>query len=347
VNGRGLAVAIAVLALVAVPYAITEVYYVNIASQILLYAVFALGVSVLVGYAGLVSLGHAGIFGVASYAVAYLLAAGYGHAAAILAGLVIALLVTALFAALSLRATGISFIMITLALGEIAWGLAYRWISVTNGDNGINVATRPAPFGLSLASARGFYAATLVVFLLACVAVAILVRSPFGAALCGTRDQPRRMTALGYHVWMIRFWAFMFSGLLTSVAGILFVYYNQFISPQAVALAASAEGLLMVISGGAGTLLGPVVGAALVVIIKNVASGVHLNVGDDAAPVAAAKYVLNGLFQHWNFLLGAIFVAIVVLMPEGLVPGTARLARAAWRAVRRASTATVPARTRP
>jgi branched-chain amino acid transport system permease protein len=347
VNGRCLAVAIAVLALVAVPYAITEVYYVNIASQILLYAVFALGVSVLVGYAGLVSLGHAGIFGVASYAVAYLLAAGYGHAAAILAGLVIALLVTAVFAALSLRATGISFIMITLALGEIAWGLAYRWISVTNGDNGINVATRPAPFGISLASARAFYAATLVVFLLACVAVAILVRSPFGAALCGTRDQPRRMTALGYHVWMIRFWAFMFSGLLTSVAGILFVYYNQFISPQAVALAASAEGLLMVISGGAGTLLGPVVGAALVVIIKNVASGVHLRVGDDFALIAAVKYVLNGLFQHWNFLLGAIFVAIVVLMPEGLVPGTARLARAAWRAVRRANTASVPARTRP
>jgi len=247
VSGRNVAVAVAVLALVAVPYATAEIYYVNIASQILLYAVFALGLSVLVGYAGLVSLGHAGLFGVASYAVAYLLAAGHGHAVAIIAGLAIALVVTAGFAALSLRATGISFIMITLALGEILWGLAYRWISVTNGDNGINVATRPAPFGLSLASARGFYGATLVVFLLAVAAVAIFVRSPFGAALCGTRDQPRRMTALGYHVWMIRFWAFMFSGLLTSVAGILFVYYNQFISPQAVALAASAEALLMVI----------------------------------------------------------------------------------------------------
>jgi branched-chain amino acid transport system permease protein len=157
-----------------------------------------------------------------------------------------------------------------------------------------------------------------VVFLLAVAALAIFVRSPFGAALSGTRDQPRRMTALGYHVWMIRFWAFMFSGLLTSVAGILFVYYNQFISPQAVALAASAEGLLMVISGGAGTLLGPIVGAALVVIIKNVASA----------------YV-----ERWNFLLGAIFVAIVVFMPEGLVPGAVRLARTAWRAVGRSKLA--------
>jgi branched-chain amino acid transport system permease protein len=342
VSGRNLAVAIAVLALVALPYATAETYYVNIASQVLFYAVFALGLSVLVGYAGLVSLGHAGVFGVASYTVAYVLADGHGHAVAILAGLAGALLVTAVFAALSLRATGISFIMITLALGEIVWGLAYRWISVTNGDNGINVASRPAPFGFSLSSARGFYGATLIIFLIATAAVAIFVRSPFGAAVCGTRDQPRRMTALGYHVWMIRFWAFMFSGLLTSVAGILFVYYNQFISPQAVALAASAEGLLMVISGGAGTLLGPIVGAALVVIIKNVVSGVRLSVGGDTAVIAAAKYLVNGLFEHWNFLLGAIFVAIVVFMPEGLVPGAARLTRSAWRAIRRAKPAVAP-----
>jgi len=310
VNGRHVAIAVAILALVSVPYTIREVYYVNIASQILFYAIFALGLNVLVGYAGLVSLGHAGLLGVASYGVAYMLAAGFGHGIAIVTALIFGLVVTAVFAALALRATGISFIMITLALGEIIWGLAYRWISVTNGDNGINVAGRPAPFGFSLASAQAFYDTTLVIFLIVIAAVAIFVRSPLGAALAGTRDQPRRMNALGYHVWMVRFWACMFSGLLTSVAGILFVYYNLFISPQALALTASAEGLLMVISGGAGTLLGPVVGAALVVIVKNVVSA----------------YVVR-----WNFMLGAIFVAIVVFMPEGLVPGAVRLARAAWR----------------
>jgi branched-chain amino acid transport system permease protein len=320
-TGRHIAIAIAILALVAVPYAIKEVYYVNIASQILLYAIFALGLNVLVGYAGLVSLGHAGLFGVASYVVAYLLVAGHGHAVAMLGALIAGLAVTAGFAALSLRTTGISFIMITLALGEIIWGLAYRWISITNGDNGINVGTRPELFGLSLATARGFYDATLIVFLVSVAAVAIFVRSPLGAALCGTRDQPRRMNALGYHVWMIRFWAFIFSGLLTSIAGILFVYYTEFISPQALALTASAEGLLMVISGGAGTLLGPVVGAALVVIVKNVVSA----------------YV-----ERWNFMLGAIFVAIVVFMPEGLVPGTVRLSRSAWRAASRRKAAAPP-----
>lgn len=312
------AVGVAVLALVALPFVVTEPYYVNIASQILLYAVFALGLNILVGYGGLVSLGHAGLSGVAAYGVAYLLAAGYGHTVAIAGGLAAGLVVSAGFAALALRASGISFIMITLALGEIIWGLAYRWISITNGDNGITVNTRPAPFGLPLTSAVSFYNATLLVFLLAIAGCAVVVNSPFGAALAGTRDQPRRMTALGYHVWMIRFWAFMLSGLLSAVSGVLFVYYNQFISPQALALTASAEGLLMVISGGAATLLGPVVGAALVVIVKN---------------------VVSAYIARWNFMLGAIFVAIVVLMPEGLVPGTVRLVRSGWRSARRNRTA--------
>ena len=135
---------------------------------------------------------------------------------------------------------------------------------------------------------------------------AIFVHSPFGATLRGTRDQPQRMNALGYNVWLIRFFACVFSGLLTGIAGILYVYYNQFISPQALALTASAEVVLMVISGGAGTLLGPIVGAALVVVMKNVASA----------------YI-----ARWNFLLGAIFVIIIIFMPEGLVPGTVRLVR--------------------
>jgi branched-chain amino acid transport system permease protein len=313
---RHVAIAIAIIALIALPYMIQEPYYINIASQVLLYAVFALGLNVLVGYGGLVSLGHAGLSGAAAYAVAYLLSIGYGHALAIAGGLAAGLIVSAGFAALALRATGIAFIMITLALGEIIWGLAYRWISITGGDNGLSVNARPAPFGLSLNAATPFYDATLIIFLVAIAACAIFVRSPFGAALAGTRDQPRRMNALGFHVMLIRFWAFMFSGLLSAVSGILFVYYNQFISPQALALTASAEGLLMVISGGAGTLLGPVVGAALVVIVKN---------------------VVSAYISRWNFMLGAIFVAIVVFMPEGLVPGTVRLARSAWRTANRSA----------
>ncbi|HEX5508352.1 MAG TPA: branched-chain amino acid ABC transporter permease [Pseudolabrys sp.] len=309
VVGRVVLVAV-FLALVTLPLWLTQIYYVNVASQILFYAIFAFGVNLLLGYAGLVSLGHAGLFGIASYATAYLLAAGWGHPLSIIAAIIIGLFSTAVFAALSLRTTGIGFIMITLALGEIIWGLAYRWISVTNGDNGINVHSRPMPFGFSLTSPEAFYYVTFVVFVICTILVTIFVRSPFGAALRGTRDQPRRMTALGYHVWMIRFWACMLSGLLTCIAGILFVYYNQFISPQTLALTSSAEVVLMVISGGPATLLGPFVGSALVVIVKS---------------------VVSGYIARWNFLLGAIFVAIVILMPEGLVPGTVRLWKLGWR----------------
>ena len=130
------------------------IYYINVSSQVLFYAIFALGLNILVGYGGLVSLGHAGLFGITAYATAYLLSMGFGHTAAILGALVISLGCTAVFAALALRATGIGFIMITLALGQIIWGLAYRWISLTGGDNGINVKTRPAPFGVDLGDAE-------------------------------------------------------------------------------------------------------------------------------------------------------------------------------------------------
>jgi branched-chain amino acid transport system permease protein len=307
---RLIALAVTALVLVTLPYWMGGIYYINVASQILFYAVFALGLNVLAGYGGLVSLGHAALFGVSAYAAGYILQAGYGHPVAIIGALLAGVASMATFAVLSLRSTGIGFIMITLALGQIVWGLAYRWISVTGGDNGISVHGRPTPFGIPLTSAAAFYYTSLIVFVIAVIAVAIFVRSPLGAALKGTRDQPRRMNALGYHVWAIRFWACLFSGLLTSLSGILFVYYTQFISPQTLALTSSAEVLLMVISGGAGTLLGPIVGAGLVVVVKS---------------------VVSGFIERWNFLLGAIFVAIVILMPEGLVPGSARLWRLAWR----------------
>jgi branched-chain amino acid transport system permease protein len=316
-----LVMALAVLA--TLPLWVGNEYYVNIAAQILLYAIFALGLNILVGYAGLVSLGHAGLFGIAAYAGAFMITSGASHFVAVVLALSVTLAIAAAFAVLALRGTGLGFVMITVALGQIVWGVAYRWISITNGDNGISISTRPTPFGLSLTSASAFYWATLVVFLVALATIAILAASPFGASLRGTRDQPRRMTALGYNIWLIRFLAFLFSGLWSGVAGMLFLYYNQFISPQAVALSASAEALLMVIAGGTGTLLGPVAGAALVVIMKNVASA----------------YI-----ERWNFVLGAIFVAIVILMPEGMVPGSVRLGRWCLARLRPRTAATVAPR---
>jgi branched-chain amino acid transport system permease protein len=287
-------------------------YYIDVASQILLFAIFALALNVLVGYGGLVSLGHAGLFAVSAYAAALMLQAGFGHAAAIGAAVLATLVTSAAFAVLALRSTGIGFLMITLALGQILWGIAYRWADLTNGDNGVNISARPAPFGVSLADAPSFYYATLVVFLVALAAMAAFERSPFGASLRGTRDQARRMTALGYNVWLIRFLAFLFSGFWCSVAGLLYLYNTQFIGPQAATLQASAEVLLMVISGGTATLLGPLAGAAIVVVMK---------------------FVVSAYVVRWNLALGVIFVVIISFMPEGLVPGSIRLwgfARRRW-----------------
>jgi len=301
-----LALLLACAALVSLPFWVGNAYYINIASQVLIYAVLSMGLNILVGYAGLVTLGHAGLFGVSCYAAATLINAGHGSIVATIGALAATLVATAIFAMLSLRATGLGFVMITVALGQIVWGIAFRWISLTNGDNGVSINTRPHPFGIALDNAPAFYWATLVVFLIALGCITVFVASPFGAAVRGTRDQPRRMTALGYNVWLTRFLAFLLSGFWSGVAGLLYLYYNQFVSPETVALSSSAEALLMVIAGGTATIFGPIFGAALVVIIKDVASA----------------YI-----SRWNLMLGAIFVLIVVFMPEGFVPGSVRL----WR----------------
>jgi branched-chain amino acid transport system permease protein len=303
-EARRAAIGIALLLLLTLPAWVGNAYYINVASQILLYAVLALALNVLVGYGGLVSLGHAGLFGVSAYAAGYILQLGYGHPVAILVALVIGVLSMAIFAMLSLRSTGIGFIMITLALGQILWGLAYRWSGVTGGDNGISGLTRPSPFGLDLGNANTFYFFTLLVFVLVWGCMAIWVRSPFGASIRGTKDQPRRMSTLGYNVWLIRWITFIVSGFFGAVAGLMYVYYHQFISPHSLSLANSAEMLLMVIAGGAGTLSGPMVGAALVVLLKNVASA----------------YI-----DRWVTLLGLVFIFIVMFVPGGIVAGLGRL----------------------
>ncbi|HEU5320137.1 MAG TPA: branched-chain amino acid ABC transporter permease, partial [Methylomirabilota bacterium] len=212
----------------------------------------------------------------------------------------------AFFGVLALRGSALGFLMITLALSQVLWGIAYRWVSLTGGDNGITGLTRPRPFGVDLAAPGAFYLFTLAASALTFALIVAFVRSPLGAAVQGTRDQPRRMSALGHDVWMVRWLTFVLAGFGAGVAGLLFVYYNEFVGPQVLAITTSAEVLLMVIAGGAGTLLGPLVGAATVIILKNVVSA----------------YV-----TRWVMLLGAVFVLIVVFMPEGLVPGLARL----WR----------------
>jgi branched-chain amino acid transport system permease protein len=279
-------------------------FYVNLASQILIAALFASSLNLLVGYAGLTSLGHAAFLGFSSYAAAWLfLKAGWSHAFIAPAALGATLLLAAIFGWIALRATGLGFLMLTLALSQVLWGVAYRWVSVTDGDNGMRGMTRPAPLGLDLEDPMLFYYFALGVAVIALFLLIRFVQSPFGAAVRGTRDQPRRMSALGYDVWAIRWLVYVYAAFWAAVAGLLYIYYNKYIHPTALSLTSSAEGLLSVIAGGAGTLAGPIVGAAIVVLLKNYVSA----------------YV-----ERWNMLLGFVFVFIVIFMPEGLVPGIRR-----------------------
>lgn len=293
--------------LVALPHLIGSDYYINIASQVLIAAILALSLNILIGFGGMISLGHAAYLGTAAYLTIYLTAqAGFGHISGALIAVGATTALAMLFGFLALRASGLGFLMITLALGQILWGIAYRWASLTGGDNGLGGLTRPHPFGIDLATPTAFFYFVLIFFVIALLSIARFIQSGFGQSLQGTRDQPRRMRALGYNVWLIQWCSFVYAGFWGAVAGLLYGYYHQFVSPQSLHLTTSAETLLMVIAGGTGTLFGPVVGAALVVILKN---------------------VISAYITRWVMLLGFVFVAIVLFMPEGLVPGITRRVR--------------------
>jgi branched-chain amino acid transport system permease protein len=303
-------VGVLAVALVALPWAAGE-FYVNLTSQVLIAAVFAASINLLLGYGGLPTLGHAAYVGVAAYVSAWLfLKLGFGHWLTAPIALAATTLMACFFGLIALRATGLGFLMLTLALSQVLWGTAYRWVSVTDGDNGLRGLTRPAPFGINLDDSTAFYYFALLVTAVSIWLMARFVASPFGAALRGTRDQPRRMSALGHNVGLIRWVTFVYAGFWGAVSGLLFVYYHKYIHPVSLSLQSSAEGLLAVIAGGSGTLAGPIVGAAIVVLLKN--------------------YV-SAYIERWNMLLGFVFVLIVVFMPEGLVPGLRRW-WAAWKA---------------
>jgi branched-chain amino acid transport system permease protein len=281
-------------------------FYINLGSQMMIAAIFALSLNLLAGYGGLTSLGHAAFLGLAAYFSAWFTTrAGFGYGAAALLSIIGTTISAALFGMIALRASGLGFLMITLALSQVLWGLAYRWVSVTNGDNGMAGLARPMPFGISIESAASFYWFALIVTTVAFVLITVFVSSSFGASLKGTRDQGRRMAALGFNVWMIRWITFIYAGFWGGIAGLLYVYYNKYIHPTSLSITSSAEGLLGVIAGGSGTLVGPIVGSVLVTFLKNYAS----------------SYI-----DRWNMLLGFVFMFIVMVMPDGIVPGVRRLA---------------------
>jgi branched-chain amino acid transport system permease protein len=221
-----------------------------------------------------------------------------GLLACLAAGVALATLTAAVFGLLAIRATGTYFLMITLALGMVIWGLAYRWVSLTKGDNGIAGIPRPSLLGLELSAPVPFYYFCLVCAALAWVLMGLLVISPFGLGLRGIRGSEGRMQALGYNVWLHKYTAFVLSGVFGGFSGTLWAYYNGFVSPNDVQLVTSVETLLMVALGGSGTLIGPALGAGVIVFLKNFVS----------------VYT-----KRWLLILGGVYIGVILFAPSGIV----------------------------
>lgn len=297
------------LLLIAPPF--LSSFMLTLLTQALILAILAMSLDVLLGYLGLASLGHAAYLGLGAYSMGILTTRhGAGFWTALLVGVLLAAAVAAIFGLVALRATGVYFLMITLALGMVVWGLAQRWVSMTQGDNGIASVPRPdLGLGIVLVGGTAFYYGTLVAFLAALGVLWTIVRSPFGRSLVGIRESESRMRTLGYHVWLHKYIAFVIAGGLGGFAGVLWASYNGFVSPSDMELAVSVETLLMVALGGRASLVGPALGAGIIVLLENVVS----------------------VYTHrWLLILGTVYIVTIVYAPEGIV-GALRHLRAAAR----------------
>jgi branched-chain amino acid transport system permease protein len=275
-------------------------YWITLLTQMLIFAVLAMSLDVLLGYTGLSSFGHAGFFGVAGYMVA-ILSTRYkmGFIFCFISGISLSVLISMIFGFLVAHATGVYFLIITLALGMVLWGLAFRWVTMTGGDNGISGIVRP-DIGLPIAlkDPLTFYYFVLAFFLIAMVLMAILVRSPFGHSLKGIRESESRMRVLGYNSRLHKYLAYVVSAAFAGFAGVFWAYFNGFISPFDMDLNASIEIVLMVILGGPGTLIGPALGAGIIVFLKN---------------------FISAYTQRWLLILGTIYILTILYAPQGLI----------------------------
>lgn len=292
---------IALGAAVGLPY-VASSYYVVLATLVLATAVLAASINMLAGDAGLFSLGHAGIAAAAGYSIAWTARQGFELPAQLAVAAVLTLVVSVAYGLVSMRTDGVFFLMVTLAAGMVCFGIAYRWSSVTGGDNGLTGIRRPEAFG----EYWQFYFFVLAVFVLVTLALARVSRSPFGLSLRGIRDSQSRMRSLGYAVAGYKFGAVVLSGVVAGIAGILLVWQAEFISPASSSFQASALALVMVVLGGTGTTLGPLVGAAIVVLIQ---------------------HVLSTYVDRWPTVLGALFIVVVILARQGIMGGLTSLRR--------------------
>jgi branched-chain amino acid transport system permease protein len=296
---QSLAVA-TLLVLGVLPFAIAR-YQISILTELLIFGLLALSLDLIMGYTGMVSFGHAAYFGLGAYGSALLLI----HYAvpvpvAMVGGALLAGVIALPVGYISTRATGIYFAMLTLAFAQLLYTIAYKWRDLTGGSDGIAGVPKTTLWwnGPSLASASAYYylvAGSLVVSLFLCRA---LVRSPFGKALMAIRENERKFSVLGQDPRRFKLTVFVIAAVFAGLAGSLFAPFRGFASPEVMFWVLSGQALMMVIIGGIGTLIGPVLGAMLFMLIQE---------------------VLSSYTEQWMIFTGAIFVLMVIFLPGGVV----------------------------
>jgi branched-chain amino acid transport system permease protein len=295
-------VVVAALAALAIIVPNANSFIILLATRVLAFAILVMSVDLLLGYTGLPSLGQAAYLAVGAYLTAilatkYQFGLGYDFWLVVIGGMLLGAALAAVFGLLAIRATGVYFLMITLALGQCVWGLAYRWNSLTNGDNGINLRQRPQ-FGIDLANEVTFFYLVLGFFVVSLLLLYTLVRSPFGLSLAGIRERELRMRILGYNTWLHKYIAFIIAGAFGGLSGVLWAHTAGIVSPVNVELAFSVDALLMAVLGGSGTLVGGVIGAFIVFGLRE---------------------YLSTLVPWWQYVLGGVYVLTILYLPTGLM----------------------------
>jgi branched-chain amino acid transport system permease protein len=275
-------------------------FYTRLVTEMLIWALFAMSLDILLGYTGLPSLGHAAYFGIAAYAVA-LMNVRYGVGSFyvdLLVGLGMATATALVFGILILRTTHVTFLLITLALAQVLWGLAFRWSSFTGGDNGLTGVAPPDVLGMTITTIDGYYYLVLGFFVVAATVLYLITVSSFGQSLVGIRESPTRMAALGYNIWLHKYMAVVISGFFAGLAGVLMTYHQRFVAPNYLEVATSVKVLLIVMVGGAGTLFGPALGAGVVILLED---------------------QISSRTERWLIVMGSLYVVLVLFARRGIV----------------------------
>jgi branched-chain amino acid transport system permease protein len=265
--------------------------------NMLVYAIAAMALDFLGGYAGLISLGMAGFMGIGAYGVAIAEVHGFSPWPAV--GIAIGVIVASGLAlgVVAVRVKGVSFVIITLAMGQIIWGLAFQWVGLSEGDNGINLTGLPSAGPIDLSDPRTLRMTCLAVFVVTALVLVMFTRSPFGLSLRGVRSNEPRLASLGYRTGLHRYIAWVIAVFFAGVAGILFVFVNQLISPDAMDFNTNGLLVMMVVLGGLGSIWGPALGAVAIVLFQQ---------------------ELSIYLTRWQLLLGLTMITVVLFSPGGL-----------------------------